>query len=297
MERIDIHHQIKETLDYFIEHKQVPNLLFYGPHGSGKRTIVYDFINKIYDGRKDILKTYVLYANCAHGKGIKFIREDLKFFAKTHIQIEGSGYFKTVVLLNADQLTIDAQSALRRCIELFSHSTRFFVVVEDKYRLLKPILSRFCEIYVKQPVLSLDTKSSNKQPISLYKYQINSTFGNDFLNHQKQHRFKLIQRILKQHNLYPLPLQSHPQTKTTNNDTQDITIHILSCVEELYQNGYSGIDLLEFLREKIKDKQKDEFIYKCFVQCEHAKCDFRNELLWMTYIFTLFFIPQMNEMA
>ena len=40
---------------------------------------------------------------------------------------------------NADKLTIDAQSALRRCIELFSHNTRFFIVVEDKNKLLRPI--------------------------------------------------------------------------------------------------------------------------------------------------------------
>ena len=42
--------------------------------------------------------------------------------------------------MNADKLTIDAQSALRRLIELFSHTTRFFIIIEDKYKLLKPIL-------------------------------------------------------------------------------------------------------------------------------------------------------------
>ena len=47
-------------------------------------------------------------------------------------------------LKHADKLTIDAQSALRRCIELFSHTTRFFIIVEDKNKLLKPIISRFC---------------------------------------------------------------------------------------------------------------------------------------------------------
>jgi hypothetical protein len=266
----DAHLQIKETLNYFIEHKQVPNLLFYGPHGSGKRTLVYDFIHTLYDGRKDILKSYVLYANCAHGKGIKFIREDLKFFAKTHIQLEGNGYFKSVVLLNADQLTIDAQSALRRCIEVFSHSTRFFVVVEDKYRLLKPILSRFCEIYV-------------KQPISLYQYQINSTFGDDFLKHQKQQRFKTIQKIMKQYDLYPY----HSPSSSSHHIS---SLNIVSCAEELYENGYSGIDLLEFLREKIKDKTKDEDIYTKFILCDNSKNKFRNELLCMTYILTLFFI-------
>ena len=85
-----------------------------------------------------------MFVNCAHGKGIKFIREELKFFAKSNIQQDAGTSFKTIVLINADFLTIDAQSALRRCIELFSYNTRFFIIVENKHKLLNPILSRFC---------------------------------------------------------------------------------------------------------------------------------------------------------
>ena len=57
-------------------------------------------------------------------------------------------------MYNADKLTIDAQSALRRCIELFSHTTRFIIVVEDKFKLLNPIISRFCEVYVPYPIIN-----------------------------------------------------------------------------------------------------------------------------------------------
>jgi DNA polymerase III delta prime subunit len=42
------------------------------------------------------------------GKGIKFVREDLKNFAKSNINTS-HGIFKSVVLYNADYLTIDAQ--------------------------------------------------------------------------------------------------------------------------------------------------------------------------------------------
>jgi replication factor C small subunit len=89
-----------------------------------------------------------MFVNCAHGKGIKFIREDLKLFAKTNIQCNRGVLFKSIILLNADFLTIDAQSALRRCIEQFSLNTRFFIIVQNKNKLLNPILSRFCEVYV-----------------------------------------------------------------------------------------------------------------------------------------------------
>jgi hypothetical protein len=145
---LPIHENIKAKLHYFYETQKIPHLIFHGSPGTGKRTLVYDFLNKIYGQDKHKLKTNVMFVNCAHGKGIKFIREELKFFAKTNVQFNSGIWFKTIVLLNADHLTMDAQSALRRCIELFSHNTRFFIVVENKERLLNPILSRFCEIYV-----------------------------------------------------------------------------------------------------------------------------------------------------
>ena len=134
---LDIHKTIKNKLNFFHELNKIPNILFHGQSGSGKRTIVNDFIHKIYDNNKEIIKSFVMYVNCSHGKGIKFIREDLKFFAKTHINSNGGNTFKSVILLNADKLTLDAQSALRRCIELFSHNTRFFIIAEDKYNLMK----------------------------------------------------------------------------------------------------------------------------------------------------------------
>ena len=128
----DFHPEIKKKLASFIKIGKIPHIIFHGSSGSGKRTIVNKFIANIYQNNKTLIKNYVMYVNCAHGKGIKFVRDELKFFAKTHVSVEGAGNFKTIVLSNADELTIDAQSALRRCIELFSHSTRFFIIVRTQ---------------------------------------------------------------------------------------------------------------------------------------------------------------------
>ena len=131
---LSIHADIYRKVEYFLTSQKIPNIIFHGPHGGGKRTLVNDFVEKIYDNDKEMTKAYVMNVNCAHGKGIKFVREELKFFAKTHINLKGRGHFKTIILSNADKLTIDAQSALRRCIELFSHTTRFFIIVENRYK-------------------------------------------------------------------------------------------------------------------------------------------------------------------
>ena len=93
------------------------------------------------------------------------------FFAKTNVQFNSGIWFKTIVLLNADHLTMDAQSALRRCIELFSHNTRFFIIVENKHKLLNPILSRFCEIYVPEYI-----DPSTGKRLNLHQLQIQRTY-------------------------------------------------------------------------------------------------------------------------
>jgi hypothetical protein len=171
MDQLPIHDTIRQKLDYFYRTKTVPHLIFHGSPGTGKRTLVYEFINKIYEHDKAKLKTNVMLVNCAHGKGIKFIRDELKFFAKSNIQgIQGVS-FKSIVLFNADSLTIDAQSALRRCIELFSYNTRFFIVVENKEKLLNPILSRFCEIYVPE---YMDPKGTIQ---NLHQYHLSRVYG------------------------------------------------------------------------------------------------------------------------
>ena len=143
-------HAVTRKLDSFYEQSKIPHLLFHGSHGTGKKTLVFDFIHRIYHHDRMKVKDNVMVVNCTHSKGIKFIRDDVKFFAKTNIKQTATDniQFKIILLLNAEYLTQDAQSALRRCIELFSHTTRFFMVVKDKNKLLQPILSRFCEIYV-----------------------------------------------------------------------------------------------------------------------------------------------------
>ena len=115
--KLNIHENIRKKLHSFYVSNRIPHIIFYGTSGSGKQTIVYDFLKEIYHNNEQKIKANVMFVNCAHGKGIKFIRDELKFFAKTNVQFNSGVWFKTIVLLNADHLTMDAQSALRRCIE------------------------------------------------------------------------------------------------------------------------------------------------------------------------------------
>lgn len=262
---LHIHQTIKDKLDFFHANHKIPNLLFHGTTGSGKRTIVRDFIHKIYDNDREKIKSFVMYVNCSHGKGIKFIRDELKFFAKTHINSNSGNTFKSIVLLNADKLTIDAQSALRRCIELFSHNTRFFIVAEDKYNLMKPILSRFCEIYVPEPVI-------NGAIVNLYKYNLNILFN---MKDVKTLRLDTLKKEL---------------VKSMN---AKITLDNLTALcSKLYEKGYSGLDIIHLLENHkfLESSLSVEKRYELLIAFNRVRKEFRNEKLLILFILNFVFL-------
>ena len=262
---LNIHQNIKDKLDFFYSSHKIPNLLFHGTTGSGKRTIVSEFIHKIYDNDREKIKTFVMYVNCSHGKGIKFIRDELKFFAKTHINSNSGNTFKSIVLLNADKLTMDAQSALRRCIELFSHNTRFFIVAEDKYNLMKPILSRFCEIYVPEPVI-------NGAIVNLYKYNLNNLFN---MKDVKTARLEALKKEL---------------LKTVN---KKITIDkLMGLCSKLYEKGCSGLDIIQLLENHkfLETTLSVEKRYELLIAFNRVRKEFRNEKLLILFILNFVFL-------
>ena len=259
-----IHQNIKEKLKYFHDIHKIPNIIFHGPSGSGKRTLVNEFIHNIYENDREKIKNFVMYVNCAHGKGIKFIRDELKFFAKTHINSNGGDIFKSIILLNADKLTMDAQSALRRCIELFSHNTRFFIIIEDKYNLLKPILSRFCEIYVPEP-------DYNGEIINLYKYNLNETFK------MRDIKLEKIDKLKK-------------DIDKTFKKTITLSELMIFCTK-LYEKSYSAVDILYLLENnELSNKLPTDKKYELLITYNKIRKEFRNEKLLMLFILNFLFL-------
>ena len=287
---MNIHSDIKKKLDYFIKQKKIPNIIFHGVSGCGKNALVSEFVNNVYGGDKHAIQTYVMHVNCAHGKGIRFIREDLKFFSKTNVDLRDGDIFKTVILLNADKLTIDAQSAIRRCIELFSRSTRFFIIVEDKYKLLRPILSRFCEIYIPEPVI-------NGAVVNLHEYNLNKIYDFKLGDSKRRTYIKtaLGNFIKKKQSIESNVVVTAEQGDNINQNNQNNIINnvnnetnkniILDCmllITKLYNKGYCSIDLIYYIEHStvIEELKKYEYL----ITYQKIKREFRNEKLLMLFI-------------
>ena len=273
-----IHKDIHTKLDVFIKNRKIPNIIFYGPRGSGKTFILSRFISSVYDGDKTAMKNYVMRANCAHGKGIRFIREELKFFAKTNIDLKDGAIFKSVILTNADKLTIDAQSALRRCIELFSYSTRFFIVVENKDSLLKPILSRFCDIYVPQPMI-IGCGGGIAAPVNLHSYRANLVCDTSKIERLRE---KSLGELIKIHPDYLHADESSASASATPAPTLDEYKRIVDLSVVLYEQGYCGLDVIEFVKNSPHMNQIKK--YELLIMFDKVRKEFRNEKLLLLFI-------------
>lgn len=265
----NLHKNIVEKLDFFYQNNQIPHIIFYGSSGSGKKTLVYKFIGKIYENDKQKMKTNVMFVNCSHGKGIKFIRDELKFFAKTNLQSNNGVKFKSIVLFNADSLTNDAQSALRRCIEVFSYNTRFFIIVENKHKLLNPILSRFCEIYVPEYIPCPSDTGGSPRIENLHQYHLKQKFDINVLETDKQKWFESV--FTKEKLAY-----DHKQ--------------LLNISSDIYEKGYSCIDLMHFMN---RSSQWSGLEKSNMILCFHKiKSEFRCEKLLMFYMLDFIYLRE-----
>jgi hypothetical protein len=264
----NLHQSIRDKLDFFHQTNQIPHIIFHGESGTGKKTLVYEFLEKIYDNNKQKIKNNVMVVNCSHGKGIKFIRDDLKFFAKTNIQSNYGVNFKSIVLFNADNLTTDAQSALRRCIELFSYNTRFFIIVEKKHKLLNPILSRFCEIYVPEYI------NDHGVIENLHKYHLTRKFKNETLETAKKtYLFHLLNYLYK-------------NCETINHKT------LCNISLEIYEKGYSCLDIMDILKTNTELPWNREQVSAFSIQFHKIKSEFRCEKLLIFYMLMMIFFEK-----
>ena len=147
------HREIIERLSAYVRSKNIPHLLFAGPAGTGKTTCAIAIAREIFGNS---WKQNFHELNASDERGINVVRGKIKDFART--APIGDVGFKIIFLDEADALTSDAQAALRRTMEMYSHICRFILSANYSSRIIEPIQSR-CAIFRFRPLSDEDVKS------------------------------------------------------------------------------------------------------------------------------------------
>ena len=138
--------EVKARLREFVRSGNMPHLLFYGPPGTGKTTMALVLARELYG---EYWRENTLELNASDERGINVIRERVKEFART--APVGKAPFKLVILDEADNMTSDAQQALRRIMEMYAQNTRFILLANYVSRIIDPIISR-CAVFRFSPM-------------------------------------------------------------------------------------------------------------------------------------------------
>jgi len=159
--------EIVKRVKAFVEHKNMPHLLFAGPAGIGKTSLALVIAKKLF-GKS--WRDNLLELNASDERGIDIIRHKVKDFART--RAIGDVPFKIIYLDECDALTREAQQALRRTMENYTQTCRFILAANYSSKIIDPIQSR-CAVFRFKPLENTEIEKIIELISQSEKFKIN----------------------------------------------------------------------------------------------------------------------------
>lgn len=166
----DFNYDVASRLFYLYEQKNLPHIILSGPVNSGKKNIIKLFlellfdieVNEVHNNKYDIItssnkkreiiisqsKYHIIFESDYTNQDKYVLQQVIKQYVNTksiHDFINKLP-FKIVLIHNTDKLTINAQAALRRSMEMYSNDIRFIMICNNLTRIIDPLKSR-CHIF------------------------------------------------------------------------------------------------------------------------------------------------------
>ncbi|KAL9653394.1 hypothetical protein ABK040_002030 [Willaertia magna] len=302
--------EVVNALKNSLETGNLPHLLFYGPPGTGKTSTILAIAKQLFG--PEMYQHRVLELNASDERGINVIRTKVKTFAQLAVSSSGSNSnypcppFKLIILDEADSMTVDAQSALRRTMETYSSVTRFCLICNYVSRIIDPITSRCAKFRFKplERTLLKDRLSyiADKEGVTIENDNVLDLIFNICDGGDLRRAITTLQSAVRMYGknitekhiieisgMVPNSLIIDSLENVINNDVT----HIKQTVDDLILNGYAAyqiiIQLSTYLlseeEKKLSDLQKSKILLK-IGECDKCLIDGADEFLQLFSLFS-----------
>ena len=137
---------IKSKISAIIDMKIMPNMIFVGPPGTGKTSLVTMMARNMLG---DKYSEGVLSLNASDNRGLDILNNTIIYFCKKKlIDTNGNPIPKIIIMDEADNITNKAQNMIANMIEEFSKHTRFAFTCNESSKLIESIQSRCLVVYI-----------------------------------------------------------------------------------------------------------------------------------------------------
>ena len=236
---------------------ELPHLLFSGSAGVGKTTTALCVSREILG---EHWRDYTLELNASDERGIGMVRERVKKFSR-FAGLDTEIPFKMIILDEADEMTTDAQTALRRIIEDTAKICRFILIANNLSKIIEPIQSRcvvfkFTKISTKEILPQLKS-ISKKEKIKTDEKGLNAI--SDYTDGDLRHAINILQAAASSGSVTESTVKSVVGLTKTK-DVQDVLKLALSgkisdsrdkMIELIKVYGMSVSDFLKYITQAV----------------------------------------------
>ena len=292
LEQIISQDDIIKTLKKFLDKNSLTHLLFYGTAGTGKTTCAKAIANFLYGDHKT---GNILELNASDERGIDIVKDQIKSFCQTlnsfsNFNLNPNGklpnFFKLVILDEADMMTTDAQSALRRIMEKYTNNVRFILICNQIHKIHPAVQSR-CMRFRFRPIqndkclnrlkeicnfenIKYDNELSLKTVIQLGDRDMRKMLNllEATLMSSKKNNYITINDVYTTAGLPSLE-EFNKIVELINQKNKNMGVIYNKVNKERLAKGYAIQDLINMIHDKIKNNQtslNDEQMRKCYIK-------------------------------
>jgi replication factor C subunit 3/5 len=138
----------KTILQNIIKSSFFPNLILFGPPGTGKTTTIINLVKSYQDSLNESASGLMIHLNASDERGIEIIRNQISQFVNSKTLFNRG--MKFVILDEVDYMTKNAQQALKYLIQNYSNSVRFCLICNYISKIDEGLQNEFIKLHFNQ---------------------------------------------------------------------------------------------------------------------------------------------------